>query len=130
MDRMQRCNARYALLSLPLVKVFESKSVVLIAGGLAKLHEVGIFTKAWAVASADRVMTQLGETDEALCAHLIAATSKGGLDYLEFLQKVAIGGKERSAVQGVEALQSPVIFLRKWIGDAFVGILSEAASMK
>ena len=115
---------------MPLVKVFAAQATgtVLIAGGLAKLHGVGIFTKAWAVASADRVMEQLGVIDADLSAHLISATSKGGLDYVEFLQKVAVGGKERSAIEGVQALQSPTIFLRKWIGDAFVGILSEAAA--
>eukprot|EP00729_Bicosta_minor_P013003 gene13002-7588_t len=120
---------RYALLALPLVNVFAPQSTVVIAGGLAKLHDVGIFTKAWAVASADRVMEQLSESDAALHAHVVSATSKGGLEYAEFLQKVAIGGKERSAMEGVEALQSPTIFLRKWIGDAFVGILREAAAL-
>lgn len=120
---------RYALLALPLVNVFAPQSTVVIAGGLAKLHDVGIFTKAWAVASADRVMEQLSEGDAALHAHVVSATSKGGLEYAEFLQKVAIGGKERSAMEGVEALQSPTIFLRKWIGDAFVGILREAAAL-
>lgn len=86
-----------------------------------------------AAACASRVMERLRTADASLYHHLAAATARRAFSSQDVLSRLVAaaprssGGGLADAAAAARALVQPEVFVRRWIGTGFVGILAPAA---
>ena len=120
--------ARFVLLAVPLLAALDAVDAqdltVDVGASVLKLFEECGLAKSEVARAADRVTARVREADPALFAHLLKATANGAPDR----QQILTGVLNSTAVgAGAGSLQHPTVFVRKWLGEAFVGIVREAA---
>eukprot|EP00050_Salpingoeca_kvevrii_P022141 m.121895 g.121895 ORF g.121895 m.121895 type:complete len:414 (-) comp9613_c0_seq5:157-1398(-) len=124
---------RHVFLLLPLVSALEGEdapSLLELAGMFFHLVEAHFPGSSELVAMADRVCRKLESADAEYFAHLVSATQENSAitDKLPSASLAVAAARASTSQSGAHLLAHPVIFLRKWIGEGFIGTLSMSAA--